>query len=253
MKLKNKVAIITGAGSGNGRGIALRFMKEGAHIVIADVNEEGARKTIEMGPQESKSLFVKTDVTKKADVEQLVEKTLETFGRIDILVNNAGIVGFTSFLELSEEEWDRVHDVNLKGPFLCSQAVAKVMIDQGIKGRMINITSVEAHIIVSSSGSCQPHYNTSKGGLNLLTKATALELAQYGITVNSLAPGVVQTPFTESGLKNPEVMDWILERLPAGRVGQPEDIANAALFLALDESSYVTGTTLFVDGGWTIQ
>ncbi|MFE0507809.1 SDR family NAD(P)-dependent oxidoreductase [Peribacillus butanolivorans] len=253
MKLKNKVAIITGAGSGNGRGIALRFMQEGAHIVIADVNEKGAQETAEMAPQESKVLIVKTDVTKKADVEQLVAKTMETFGRIDILVNNAGIVGFTPFFELGEEEWDRIHDVNLKGPFFCTQAIAKEMINQGTKGRIINITSVEAHVIVSSSGSCQPHYNTSKGGLNLLTKATAFELASHGITVNSLAPGVVQTPFTEQGLKIPQVRDWIIERLPVGRVGQPEDIANAALFLALDESSYITGTTLFVDGGWTIQ
>lgn len=143
--------------------------------------------------------------------------------------------------------------MNLKGPFFCTQAIAKEMINQGTKGRIINITSVEAHVIVSSSGSCQPHYNTSKGGLNLLTKATAFELARHGITVNSLAPGVVQTPFTEQGLKIPQVRDWIIERLPVGRVGQPEDIANSALFLALDESSYITGTTLFVDGGWTIQ
>lgn len=125
------------------------------------------------------------------------------------------------------------------------------MINAGNGGRIINITSVEAHVIVSSSGKCQPHYNSSKGGLNLLTKAIAIELAQYGITANNIAPGVVETPFTASGLSNPEAKRWVLDRLPVGRIGKPDDIANAALFLASDDSSYMTGSTVFVDGGWT--
>lgn len=253
MQLKDKVAIVTGAGSGNGRGIALHFLQEGAKVVIADINEDGAHETIKMAPASTEIIFIKTDVTKKSDTIAMVDETVNTFGQIDILVNNAGIVGFTPFLELEEDEWDKVHDVNLKGPFLCSQAVAKEMINKKTKGRIINITSVEAHVIVSSSGKCQPHYNTSKGGLSLLTKAMAIELADYGITVNSVAPGVVETPFTAEGLKDPEAKKWILERLPVGRIGQPEDIANAVKFLSLEASSYVTGSTLFVDGGWTIQ
>ncbi len=252
MKLKNKVAIVTGAGSGNGRAIALAFFEEGATVVIADVNEAAAQETVALAPEGSKAMVVKVDVTKKADVDNMVAQTVKEFGHIDILVNNAGIVAFTPFLDLSEAEWDKVHDVNLKGPFLCTQAVAKEMIKANRGGRVVNITSVEAHRVVSSSGSCQPHYNSSKGGLHMLTKATALELSSYGITVNSVAPGVVETPFTERGLQNPAVKEWILERVPAKRVGKPSDIANAVIFLSLDESEYITGSTVFVDGGWTI-
>src|SRR5690625_3307073 len=182
----------------------------------------------------------------------MVENTLEQFGEINILVNNAGIVAFSSFFDISEEEWDKVHNVNLKGPFLCSQVVGKEMIKNDRAGRIINITSVEAHRIVSSSGECQPHYNSSKGGLLMLSKAMAAELARYNITVNNIAPGVVDTPFTQEGLKNPEVKKWILDRLPAGRIGKPKDIANAALFLASDNSEYITGSTVVVDGGWMI-
>ncbi|KQL49491.1 hypothetical protein AN963_07030 [Brevibacillus choshinensis] len=253
MKLKNKVAIVTGAGSGNGRAIALRLFEEGAIVVVADMNEAGANETISQAPEGSKAMVVKVDVTQKDQVDSMVAQTIQEFGKVDILVNNAGIVAFTPFLELDEKEWDKVHDVNLKAPFFCSQAVAKEMIKAGNGGRIINITSVEAHRVVSSSGHCQPHYNSSKGGLHMLTKAIALELSSHGITCNAVAPGVVQTPFTEKGLEIPEVKEWVLERLPVGRIGQPQDVANAVLFLAQDEASYVTGSTLVVDGGWTIH
>ncbi|MFP3390291.1 SDR family NAD(P)-dependent oxidoreductase [Brevibacillus reuszeri] len=253
MKLKNKVAIVTGAGSGNGRAIALRLFEEGATVVVADLNEAGANETISLAPEGSKAMVVKVDVTQKDQVDNMVAQTVQEFGKVDILVNNAGIVAFTPFLELDVKEWDKVHDVNLKAPFLCSQAVAKEMIKAGQGGRIINITSVEAHRVVSSSGHCQPHYNSSKGGLHMLTKAIALELSSYGITCNAVAPGVIQTPFTEKGLAIPEVKEWVLERLPVGRIGQPQDVANAVLFLAQDDASYVTGSTLVVDGGWTIH
>src|SRR5690625_482785 len=232
MKLKNKVAIVTGAGSGNGREIALRYLKEGAKVVLADVNIEGAKETQALAPENSESMIVKVDVTQKSDVENMTEETLKEFGEINILVNNAGIVAFTNFLELSVEEWDKVHNVNLKGPFLCSQAVSKAMIKNNSIGRIINITSVEAHRVVSSSGESQPHYNASKGGLLMLTKALASELARHKITVNNVAPGVVETPFTENSLGNEETRKWIVDRVPAGRVGQPKDIANACAFLA---------------------
>ncbi|MDI2587637.1 SDR family NAD(P)-dependent oxidoreductase [Psychrobacillus sp. NEAU-3TGS] len=253
MKLENKVAIVTGAGSGNGRAIALRYLQEGAKVVIADINLDGAEATRKMATENSESIAIKVDVTNKHDVENMVKKTVEEFGEINILVNNAGIVAFSSFLEISEDEWDKVHNVNLKGPFLCSQAVSKVMIEQGNAGRIVNITSVEAHRVVSSSGECQPHYNSSKGGLLMLSKAMASELAKHKITVNNVAPGVVDTPFTQENLKKPEIKKWILDRVPIGRVAQPEDIANATLFLASDDSGYITGTTIFVDGGWTVH
>lgn len=253
MKFKDKVVVVTGAGSGNGRSIALKFLEEGAKVMVADISLEGANATVALAPEGSIASVVKADVTSKSDVQHMIDATVEAFGSVDILVNNAGIVAFTEFLELSEEEWDKVHNVNLKAPFLCSQAAAKAMIKAQTKGRIINITSVEAHRIVSSSGHCQPHYNSSKGGLNLLTKAVALELAPYGITVNAVAPGVVETPFTAKGLENPEVKSWVLDRIPVGRIAKPDDIANAVLFLALPESEYVTGSTVFVDGGWTIH
>lgn len=251
MTLKGKTAVVTGAGSGNGRAIALKFFQEGANVVIADLNEEGATETLKLAGPDSNGLVIKMDVTNRDDVQRMINETVRVFGTVDILVNNAGIVGFTPFLELDDKEWDKVHDVNLKGPFLCSQIASKEMIKNGNGGRIINITSVEAHVIVSSSGKCQPHYNSSKGGLNLLTKAMAIELAQYGITANSIAPGVVETPFTAEGLSNPEAKRWVLDRLPVGRIGKPDDIANAALFLASENSSYMTGSTMFVDGGWT--
>lgn len=253
MSFLDKVVIVTGAGSGNGRAIALQFLAEGAKVVIADINVDGANETVSLSEHGDKALVVKVNVTKKAEVESMIAQTIAHFGKLDILINNAGIVKFSTFLEIEEEEWDLVHDVNLKAPFLCSQAAAKEMIKSNTRGRIINITSVEAHRIVSSSGHCQPHYNSSKGGLNLLTKAIALELAPHGITVNSVAPGVVETPFTAKGLENPEIRAWVLDRVPVGRVATPNDIANAVLFLAKPESEYVTGATLFVDGGWTIH
>ena len=251
-KLQDKVAIITGGGSGNGRGIARKFASEGAKIVVADINEAGSKETLALLDGDD-HFFVSTNVTSKTDVDNMVKQVLGKYGRIDILVNNAGIVAFTPFLELGEEEWDRVLDVNLKGPFFCSQAVAREMIRMKIHGSIINITSVEAMIVVSSSGHCQPHYNASKGGLEMLNKAMALELAAEKIRVNAIAPGVVETPFTEEGLKNPKAMAWIMERVPLKRVGQPQDIGNAACFLASDESDYITGTTIIIDGGWVIQ
>lgn len=252
MRLAGKVAIVTGGGSGNGRGIAQKFAAEGAKVVIGDINEGGSQETLNLLKGNGHS-FMRTDVTKKEEVDNLVGQVVDKYGGVHILVNNAGIVAFTPFLELEEEEWDRVFDVNLKGPFFCSQAVAREMIRLGIHGSIINITSVEAMIVVSSSGHCQPHYNASKGGLEMLNKAMALELSSAKIRVNAIAPGVVETPFTENALKNPQAMSWIMDRVPLKRVGQPQDIGNAACFLASDESDYITGATIVIDGGWVIQ
>ncbi len=252
MRLDGKVAIVTGGGSGNGRGIAVKFAAEGAKVVIADINEGGGRETVNL-LSGGKHMFIAADVTQKTEVDSMVQQVMQEYGRIDVLVNNAGIVAFTPFLELEEAEWDKVFAVNLKGPFFCSQAVAKEMIRLGNGGSIINITSVEAMIVVSSSGHCQPHYNASKGGLEMLNKAMAVELASAKIRVNAIAPGVVETPFTEQALQNPQAVSWIMERVPLKRVGQPRDIGNAACFLASDESDYITGATIVIDGGWVTQ
>lgn len=225
----------------------------GARVAVADINLEGAAGTVaDAAAAGGKARAYGLDVTDRAAVRATVDRVVADFGGLDILVNNAGVVGYTPFLDLDEAEWQKVLAVNLTGPFLCSQAAARAMIRQGRGGRIINITSVEAHVVVSSSGSCQPHYNASKGGLHMLTKATAMELARHRITVNAVAPGPIETPFTARAFQNPAAHAWMLDRLPVGRWGQPDDVANAVIFLALPASSFITGTTIVVDGGWMI-
>lgn len=169
-------------------------------------------------------------------------------------MNNAGIVKFGTFDDLSREEWDQVFAVNSTGPFLVTQA-AKTLLRAGEVSHtraVVNITSVEAHIVISSSGHPQIHYNASKGALLQLTRALSVDLASSNIRVNAVAPGFIRTPFTQETLKSPEVQKFLLDRTPMGRIGEPEDVANGVAFLASDEASWVTGTTLFVDGGWTV-
>ncbi len=249
MRLQDKIAIVTGAGSGNGRGIALRFAEEGAHVVVADVAEKGARETAALieglGRQALVSL---TDVSRRDHAEAMVAQTVDRFGRVDILVNNAGIETIIPFLDLPEEQWDRVLAVNLKGPFLCAQAAARAMVAAGTRGKIVNIGSINSQIALKG----QAHYVSSKGGLLMLTKAIALELAEYGINVNAIGPGVIETAMTANSLSNAERRDMLLSHIPMRRVGQPRDIGNAAVFLASEEADYITGIMLFVDGGWLI-
>ncbi|MFN8475311.1 MAG: glucose 1-dehydrogenase [Anaerolineae bacterium] len=249
MRLQDKIAIVTGAGSGNGRGIALRFAEEGAHLVVADVSEKGARETAAMiealGRQ---ALVTLTDVSRGDHAEAMVAQTVERFGRVDILVNNAGIETLVPFLDLPEDQWDRVLDVNLKGTFLCGQAAARAMVAAGTGGKIVNIGSINSHIALKG----QAHYVASKGGVMMLTKAMALELARHGINVNAIGPGVIDTAMTANSLSDPDRRDMLLSHIPMRRVGQPRDIGNAAVYLASDEADYVTGIMLFVDGGWLI-
>lgn len=249
MRLQDKIAIVTGAGSGNGRGIALRFAEEGAHLVVADVSDKGARETAAMiealGQQ---ALVTLTDVSRRDHAEAMVAQTVERFGRVDILVNNAGIETLVPFLDLPEEQWDRVLDVNLKGTFLCGQAAARAMVAAGTRGKIVNIGSINSQIALKE----QAHYVASKGGVMMLTKAMALELARYGINVNAIGPGVIDTAMTANSLSDPARREMLLSHIPMRRVGQPRDIGNAAVYLASDEADYVTGIMLFVDGGWLI-
>ncbi len=251
MRLKGKVAIVTGSSRGIGRAIALRFGQEGAKVVVNYVSHDEAAQEVVRSIREagSEAIAVKADVSDPKAVAFLVESTLNAFGTIDILVNNAGICPFKDFLAISEELWDRVLDVNLKGYFLCSQAVAKVMVERGIKGRIINIGSISS----LGGGSQQAHYCAAKGGINSLTKSMAIALGPYGITCNAILPGTVETDINKEDLSNPEKREYMVNRTPLRRLGKPEDIAGPAVFFASEDSDYVTGATLVVDGGFLVN
>jgi len=245
MRLKNKVAIVTGAGQGIGREIALTLSKEGAKVIVTDITEKIHDVVKEIGSQ---AFGIKVDVSKREQTEAMAKKTLEKFGRIDILVNNAGIYPFKSLLEMKEEDWDNVIDVNLKGVFNCTKAVLPTMIKQKY-GKIINITSIAGTKVGFPN---LVHYSASKAGILGFTKSAALELAQYNINVNAIAPGVIDTHGVRTGMDK-EALKQITQTIPAKRMGKPIDVANLVVFLVSDESSYITGECIVVDGGFTIQ
>lgn len=251
LRLEGRIAAVTGAASGNGRAIAEKLLADGATLAAIDLNAEALANVFGDRPD---VLQVEANVADEQSVAEGVAKIGDAFGRLDVLVNNAGIVKFGTFENLSREEWDQVFAVNSTGPFLVSrEAYPLLRAGDGDHTRsIVNITSVEAHIVISSSGHPQIHYNASKGALLQLTRALAVEAAPSGIRVNAVAPGFIETPFTAEALGKEEVRNWLLERTPMGRIGKPEDVANGVAFLASDEASWITGTTLFVDGGWTI-
>ncbi|MBV9281948.1 MAG: SDR family oxidoreductase [Chloroflexi bacterium] len=252
--LTDRVTLITGAGSGIGRGIAQRLAAFGAQVVVADVNEAAGAETVRLvESDEGTAFFVKTDVTVKADAEGMVAAALERFGRVDHLVNNAGLITLTPFLELPEEEWDLVMDVNLKGQFLCAQAFARALVDAGHGGAIVNLGSVESEVVAASGEHCQPHYNASKGGVKMLTKALAFELARYGIRVNGVNPASIDTRFAGDLHQSPRAIEYTMRRNLLKRIGQPLDVARAVHFLLSDNAAFVTGTMLAVDAGWLVQ
>jgi 3-oxoacyl-[acyl-carrier protein] reductase len=247
--LKGKVVIITGARRGMGRSHAIAFAKEGAKVVVSDISLEDCEKVVkEIKKLGGEAMAVKCDVSKKEEVEEMVRKTIEKWGRIDVLVNNAAIAQFKPFLEMTEEDWDRTMDINLKGYFLCAQAVAKEMVKQK-SGVIINIAS----IAMGQTGIGLPtlvHYVASKGGVVAMTEALALELAPYGIRVNSVSPGIIDTPMVDPVRADKKTLEGILMRVPMKRMGKPEEVSNLVLFLASDASSYMTGSNVVIDGGW---
>ena len=245
------MAIVTGSKRGIGKGIAVAFAKEGCAVVVSDHKKtDDVNLTLqEIERCGAEALFVKADVSKERDIKALVEKTVKRFGKLNIMVNNAGIALMGSVDATTEKDWDKVMDVNLKGVFFGMKHAAKQMVKQGKGGRIINISSIAG--IVGFQGASA--YCASKGGVTELTREAALDYAKHNITVNAINPGVIQTDMTKPMLKDKAMARMFLQNTPVGRIGKPEDIGNAALFLALDESSFITGHNLVVDGGWTAK
>jgi L-rhamnose 1-dehydrogenase len=232
IRLKDRVAIVTGAARGIGRAIALRFGQEGARIAVVDVRGGGGHETVGLiEAAGGQAIFLRTDVSDKSQVQAMVDAVVKQWGAVHVLVNVAGICPFEDFLEMGEDLWDQVLDVNLKGYFLCSQAVAKVMVEQGVKGRIIAVSSISSEF----GGSSQAHYCASKA------------------TCNAVLPGTVETDINREALADPGVRDYWSQRAPLGRLGQPEDITGPALFFASDDSDWCTGSMLVVDGGTSVN
>lgn len=247
MDLKGKTAIVTGGNSGIGASIVLALAKQGANIVIDYVVNPAATEALEhqiinLGDQ---VIGVEADVSKIADLQKLVDSAVQRFGKIDILVNNAGVETRTSVLDTTEAQYNKVMDINLKSAFFGIQIAAKQMIKQGKGGRIINITSVHEDWPMPNN----TPYCLSKGGMRMLTRTAALELAKYQIFITAVGPGAVATPINRSTMQNPKLMQELDAAIPIGRLAQPEEIANVVAFLAGDGASYMTATSVFVDGG----
>lgn len=256
MKLRDKVSIITGAGQGIGKAIALAFAKEGAAVVVAGINVYNPSQSVshlnnvvyEIHSQGGKALAVPTDVRKSVQIAHMVKETVREFGRIDILVNNAGVQKETPFLKIREKEWDWVLDTNLKGAFLCSRLCAEEM-SKRRDGRIINISSVHQFIPRIEIA----HYAASKGGIMMLTKTMALELAEHGINVNCIAPGAVDTDMNRHWTSDKDKREEMESKIPLRQIAQPEQIAQAAVYLASSDADYITGTTIYIDGGLSLS
>ncbi len=256
--LTGKGAIVTGAAMGIGQAIASRLAEAGAGVMITDINPEAASQTVEqIMARGGKARAIHADATSADDAKKAVEATVESFGRLDILVNNAGIYPFSPILEISEEMWDKVLDINIKGVYFYSRAAAKEMIKAGQGGKIVNMASMEG----LRPRADLAHYVTSKGGVVMLTKALALELAPHNILVNAVAPGGIVTPgawehaaaLMAMGRSLEEIRDAFMARLPMGRMGEPDDVAKVALFLASAAADYMTGSILLVDGGFQLS
>ncbi|MFH0840235.1 MAG: 3-oxoacyl-[acyl-carrier-protein] reductase [Candidatus Omnitrophota bacterium] len=243
MVLKSKVGLITGGARGIGKEMALLFAREGADICICDINDESIQAVVkEIESLGVKALGVKVDVTNYSEVLEMAGKVLDKFSKIDILINNAGITRDNLLLRMKEEDWDSVLNVNLKGTFNCTKAVSKIMIKQRC-GKIVNIASIIG--IIGNAG--QANYAASKGGIISFTKSVAKELASRNINVNAIAPGFIKTDMTAK--LSEEIKDGMLKLIPLGRLGDPLDVAKLALFLASDNSGYITGEVIKVDGG----
>ncbi len=248
--LKNKIALVTGAKQGMGRADAMALAKQGAKVVVTDIDQAECQLVVdEIISQGGEAVAFKMDVSNKAEVDQVFNETIKQFGRLDILINNAGIYFPKTALELTEDDWDKTININLKGQFLCAQRAAQEMA-KNKWGRIINIASIASgQVGIGISGGV--HYTATKGGIIGMSETMAVEWAPLGITVNVIGPGAIDTPMSRSTRMSKEAMDQFLaQNVPLKRIGRPEEVAAAVVFLASEEASYVTGATLFVDGGW---
>jgi len=247
MRLQGKAAVVTGAGTGIGQAIAVAFAQAGAAVVVDYVGDASVSKeTIsKIGAMGGRSLAINADISIPDQVNALIHQTVAAFGRLDIFVNNAGIEKKFAFVDYPLEEWLKIMAVNLTGPFLCSQAAAKQMIAQGYGGRIINISSIHEDLPMPTNAP----YCTSKGGLRMLMRTIAVELAPHQITVNNIGPGAIFTPIDKDVESDTKLNDRILAEIPMGRWGKPEEVAQLAVYLASDDAAYITGSTHFIDGG----
>jgi len=248
MKLKGKRALVTGAARGIGRGIAEVFADEGAEVAVNDFENlaQGEEVVQAIKSKGTRAMSIQGDVAKRADVEPMIDRVWKELGPIDILVNNAGIETIVPFLELTDEQWTRLTDVNLRGAWLCSQVFCRRALADGRKGAIVNIGSIQAAKVLPG----RTHYAPSKLALEALTRNMSAEMTPQGIRVNCIHPGLIDTPMTAWVMKDQDILPLILAQISLGRAGQPREIGTVAAFLASDEASYLTGQSIFVDGGW---
>jgi NAD(P)-dependent dehydrogenase (short-subunit alcohol dehydrogenase family) len=248
VKLKGKRALVTGAARGIGRGIAEVLADEGADVAVNDVENVSQAEAVAQSIRSkgTRAIAVFGDVAKRADVEPMIERVWKELGPIDILVNNAGIETIVPFLELTDDQWTRLVDVNLRGAWLCSQVFCRRALAEGRKGAIVNIGSIQAAKVLPG----RTHYAPSKLALEALTRNMSAEMTPQGIRVNCIHPGLIDTPMTAWVMKDADILPLILAQISLGRAGQPREIGTVAAFLASDEASYLTGQSIFVDGGW---
>jgi NAD(P)-dependent dehydrogenase (short-subunit alcohol dehydrogenase family) len=248
LKLKDKVALITGSARGIGRGIAEVFADEGAHVAVNDIDSAEAAEAVakSIRAKGRRAMTVDADVANRPQVEAMFEKVWKELGPIDILVNNAGIETIVPFLDLTDEQWTRLTDVNLRGEWLCSQVFCRRVVAEGRKGNIVNIGSIQAAKVLPG----RTHYAPTKLGIEALTRNMSAEMTPLGIRVNCVHPGLIDTDMTAWVMKSPDILPNVLAQISLGRAGQPREIGTVVAFLASDEASYLTGQSFFVDGGW---
>ncbi|TLX57917.1 glucose-1-dehydrogenase [Stutzerimonas nosocomialis] len=246
MRLENKVALVTGSTQGIGRGIAVRLAQEGADIVVTGRSEDEGRETAEeVRALGRRACVIPADLAEVSACRRLVEEAIRQMGRLDILVNNAGMQKNAAFLDAEPQDYDQILNVNLRAPFFITQAFARHLVETGRGGRIVNNSSVHEELPMPNF----TDYCASKGGLKMMMRNLAIELAPLGITINNVAPGAIETPINRDLMNRPDKLANLLGNIPANRLGQPRDVAGAVAFLVSDDADYITGTTLFVDGG----